>query len=80
MTGRIERTKGINPAYEIEVDGFRWMRFMDYSKAEAIKRYREIFGLKGRKIEWRDYTKPDMPQNLYEAVMDALRFRDRGEI
>lgn len=81
MGGRIEKTTGsINPAYEIQVDGFRAMRFMDYSTAEAIKRYREIFGLKGRKIDWRDYTKPDMPKNLYEAVMDALRFENGGKI
>lgn len=73
MTGRIDRTHGINPSWEIEVDGYRMMRYMDYTKAQAIREYRRTFGLVGKRIQWRDYTLPGMPQNLYEAYMAALR-------
>lgn len=68
MTGRIDRTHGINPSWEIEVDGYRMMRYMDCTKAQAIRRYRQSFGLTGKHIEWRDYALSGMPQNLYEAV------------
>lgn len=73
MTGRIERTHGVNPSWEIQVDGYAWMRYMDYTKAQAIREYRRQTGLVGKHIAWRDYTLPGMPQNLYEAVIAALR-------
>lgn len=35
----------------IEVDGYPRMRYLWYSKREAEKRYREKFGLVGKKLE-----------------------------
>ena len=71
MTGSIIRTHGINPVWEIQVDGFKAVRYMDYTKREAIRQYRRRFRLVYKRIEWRDYTQPGMPQNLCEAVMQA---------
>jgi hypothetical protein len=73
MTGRIDRTHGINPAWEIQVDGYREMRYMDYTKAQAIREYRRQHNLTGKHISWRDYTRPDMPQNLFDAYMAYLK-------
>lgn len=73
MTGRIERTHGVNPSWEIHVDGNKAVRYMDCSKREAITRYRRRFRLVYKRIEWRDYSLPGMPQNLYEAYMQALQ-------
>ena len=73
MTGRIERTHGVNPAWEIQVDGYKAVRYMDYTKREAIRQYRRRFRLVYKRIEWRDYTKPGMPQNLYEAFTMAMQ-------
>ena len=56
MTGRIDRTHGVNPSWEIEVDGYRAVRFMGYTKREAIRQYRRRFRLVYKRIEWRDYT------------------------
>ena len=72
MTGPISRTRGVNPSWEIQVDGYRSMRFMDYTKEQAIRQYRSMFHLEGRHIAWRDYTKPGMPQNLYDAVLAGM--------
>lgn len=73
MTGRIERTRGINPSWEIQVDGYPGIRYMDCTKAQAVQAYRKRFGLDGRYIVWRDYSLPGMPQNLFDAVMMALK-------
>lgn len=73
MTGRIDRTHGVNPSWEIEVDGYGMMRYMDYTKAQAIREYRRTFGLVGKRIEWRDYTMPWMPQTVFDAFTAALR-------
>lgn len=73
MRGSIDRTHGVNPAWEIHVEGYPRWRFMDYTKREAIRQYRRQFHLVGRRIEWCDYTLPDMPHNLHEAVMQALQ-------
>ena len=72
MKGTLDRTTGINPSWQIRVDGFPEMRFIGYSKATAIRRYRQMHGLKGKRIEWVDFTRPGMPQNLYDAVMMVL--------
>jgi len=56
MTGRIERTHGVNPSWEIQVDGYKAVRYMDYTKREAIRQYRRRFRLVYKRIEWRDYT------------------------
>lgn len=71
MTGRIDRTHGINPSWEIQVDGYRMMRYMDYTKAQAIKAYRTQMGIKGKQIKWRDYTNDK--QNLFDAYMAYLQ-------
>lgn len=36
----------------IKVHGLPSMRFLWYSKREAIRKYREAHGLKYKKIEW----------------------------
>jgi hypothetical protein len=44
----IEKTNGW---IKIKVDGYPQMRYLYYSEREAIKRYRELFNLKYRRIE-----------------------------
>ena len=75
MTGYITRTNGVNPALEISVDGYGTARYMGYTKAEAISRYRKDRNLNGKHLNLRDYTKPGMPQNLMEAVMSGLQLK-----
>lgn len=71
MTGRISRTSGINPAWEIEIDGYPTMRFMDYTKAEAIRRYKHLMGLSKNRARWRDYSEDK--GNLFDAVMQSMK-------
>ena len=70
MTGRITRTSGINPAWEIEIDGYPSIRFMDYTRAEAIRRYKHMIGLSKNRARLREYVEQD---NLSDAVMAYLR-------
>ena len=72
FTGSIECTKGINPAWVIKVDGFEEMRYMGYTKEEAIRKYRQQKCLQRRVIEWRDYSEMEIG-NLYDAVFALLR-------
>lgn len=44
----IEKTNGW---IKIKVDGYPQRRYLYYSEREAIKHYRETYGLKYRKIE-----------------------------
>ena len=71
MTGRITRTSGINPAWEIEIDGYPEMRFMGYNKDEAIRKYKRLYGLSKRRATWRDYSEDK--GNLFDAVMQSLK-------
>lgn len=66
MTGRITRTSGINPSWEIEIDGYPSMRFMDYTRAEAIRKYKRLTGLSKNRARWREYAE----DNLFDAVME----------
>ena len=38
--------------YVIKVDGFPRMQYLWYSKREALRRYREKFGLQHIKVKW----------------------------
>lgn len=72
MTGRIEWLGG----WEIEVDGYKAIRYIEGSKAEVIRDYRQRFGLQGKHIAWREYLpngKGNRPTNLYDAVIEGLR-------
>ena len=70
MTGRISRTSGINPAWEIEIDGYTEQRFMGYTKDEAIRKYKRLYGLSKRRVRWRDYTEDK--GTLYTETIRAL--------
>ena len=72
LYGTIERTCGVNPCWHIEVDGYRWQRFMDFSKTEAIKIYRKENGLTGKRIKWCDLSKKP-EQTLVTAILHYNR-------
>ncbi len=73
LYGTIERTHGINPSWHIEVEGFGYMRYMDYTKAGAIREFRRLKGLTGKRIHWIDMSLPTAPKNLMDALQRYWR-------
>lgn len=43
-----------NGWFVVKVEGFPRMRFLWYSKREALRKYREAYNLKYKKIIWLD--------------------------
>lgn len=41
-----------NGAIELHILGFDYHTFIGYTEKQAKKRYRELFGLKYKKIKW----------------------------